>query len=85
MRKKLTIGIIMIVAGFLSKELSYIIDIGITRTLIGITATVIFWVGLFMTANAIDYFVKKKKDKNLISQTSEKEKQSKTEDDSNNT
>lgn len=85
MRKKRVIGIIMFVAGILLQELSYIVDIIIVHSLISISATIIWTTGLLMATNAMVYLDKKKKDKNLISQTSEKEKQSKTEDDSNNT
>ena len=76
MRRKLTIGIIMFVAGILLKELSYIIDISIIHFLIRISATIIFWVGLFITTNVIDHLINKKKEKNL-SEQSEKEKKSK--------
>ncbi|MBQ6707808.1 MAG: hypothetical protein IJM97_02540 [Clostridia bacterium] len=85
MRKKRVIGIIMFVAGILLQELSYIVDIIIVHSLISISATIIWTTGLLMATNAMVYLDKKKKDKNLISQTSEKEKQSKTENDSNNT
>lgn len=61
MRKKLVIGIIMVLAGILLNELSGIVDIWLIRILIRISSTIIWMVGLVMGTRAIDYLHNQKK------------------------
>ena len=63
MGKKLTYGIIMCIVGIFLNELAYIFDIWFIRVLIRILSTAVWTVGLVLSARAIDYRSKQKKDK----------------------
>ncbi len=61
MQKKLIIGIIMFLSGILLNELSCIVDIWLIRILIRILSTIIWMVGLVMSARTIDYLFNQKR------------------------
>lgn len=63
MRNKLTIGVIILVVGIFLNELSCIVDMLIVRILLRTLSTAIWTVGLVISARAIDYIIKQKRDK----------------------